>query len=78
LKGKKERIAEDLTWREGKIRWNIGGITRKEMAKGKRVWIKGREIRIEGQWWRWNDDKEILISEGGSAGGAVGELRERM
>lgn len=48
LKGRRERISEDLTWRERKIRSKMGEIARDKIAEGKRVWVKGG--RIEGQW----------------------------
>jgi len=37
LKGRKERIAEDLTWKERRIRWKVAEIARREMTEGKRV-----------------------------------------
>lgn len=41
LRGRKERIMEDLTWRERKIRWKLGDIARSEEMEGRRVWIRG-------------------------------------
>lgn len=52
LKGRKERISEDLTWRERKIRWRMGEIVKKEASKERRILVKGIRMRIEGQWWR--------------------------
>lgn len=49
LRRRKERIYENLTWRERKIRWKMAEIVKERIAEGKRVWIKGRRIRIEGQ-----------------------------
>jgi len=37
LRGRRERIGEDLTWKERKMRWMLGEIARKEEEKGKRV-----------------------------------------
>jgi len=74
LKGRKERIAEDLTWRERRIRWKVGKIARREMAEGKRVWVKGGKIKLEGQWWRWDEERETLMSEGEGVGGVEGRL----
>ncbi|KMQ93503.1 hypothetical protein RF55_6394 [Lasius niger] len=51
LKGREERIEDDLTWRERKMMWNLGLIARKEEREGKRTWIKYERIRIEGKWW---------------------------
>jgi len=74
LKQRNERIAEDFTWRERRIRWNIGEIARKKMAEGKRIWVKEGKIRIEGQWWR-DEEKETLMSEGRGAKGRLGERK---
>lgn len=56
LRGRRERIVEDLTWRERKIRWRVGEIARKEEAAERRIWMNGR-IRIEGKWWRWDEEE---------------------
>jgi len=77
LRGRRERIVEDLTWRERKIRWRLGEIARKEEAAGRRVWVKGRRIGIEGQWWKWDEEDEVLRDEGGKVRGAEGEQGER-
>ncbi|KYN12099.1 hypothetical protein ALC57_15734 [Trachymyrmex cornetzi] len=77
LKGRKERIWEDLTWRERKIRYGLGEIAKKEMAEGKRVWVRGGRIRIEGRWWRWDEEREALTEEGGIAEGNVRGWGER-
>lgn len=37
LRGRRERIVEDLTWRKRKIKWGVGEILRKEEAAGRRV-----------------------------------------
>lgn len=52
LKGRKERIMDSWTWKERKIRWKLEEIARKEMNKGKKVWIEYDKIRIEEKWWR--------------------------
>lgn len=70
LKGRKElRIYENLTCRERKIRWKMAKIAREKIEiEKKRVWIKGGRIRIEGQWWRWDEEKKKLEKEGRGMG----------
>lgn len=50
LKGRRERILEDLTWKERKMKWCIEEIAREEEKKGKRVWVEYGNIRIEETW----------------------------
>lgn len=65
LKGRKERIMDSWTWKERKIRWKLEEIARKEMSKGKKVWIGYDKIRIEEKWWRWMEEEEVLVDERG-------------
>lgn len=37
LKGRKEKIMEDLTWRERKMKWRLEEIARREREEGRRV-----------------------------------------
>jgi len=71
LRGRKERILEDLSWRERRVRWRLGEIARMEEAKGRRVWVRGGRIRIGDQWWRWNDEGEVLRDERGEIRGEI-------
>lgn len=64
-KGRKERIMDSWTWKERKIRWKLEEIARKEMNKGKKVWIEYDKIRIEEKWWRWMEEEEVLVDERG-------------
>lgn len=41
LKGEKERISEDWTWKERKMRWRLEEIARKKEREENRVRIKG-------------------------------------
>lgn len=52
LRGRMERISEDLSWKERRVRLKLGEITRLEEAKRRRVWMRGGRIRIGDQWWR--------------------------
>ncbi|XP_011871904.1 PREDICTED: golgin subfamily A member 6-like protein 2 [Vollenhovia emeryi] len=66
LKGKKERIGEDLTWRERKMKWKLEEIAREEEKEGKTVWIRYGRIRIDNIWWRWDEDEEVLRDGNGN------------
>lgn len=37
LKGRKQRVVEDWTWKERKMRWKLEENARREVGKGKRV-----------------------------------------
>jgi len=63
LKGRKEKIREDWTWKERKMRWNLEQIARKEMGKGRRVWIGYGKIKIDEKWWKW-DEEEAVLTDG--------------
>lgn len=77
LKGRKERIVDDWTWKERKMRWKLEEIARTEMGKGKRVWIGYGRIKIEEKWWRWMEKEEVLVDEKGVIrGGGQGEKRK--
>ena len=65
LKGRMERIEDDLTWEERKIKWKLREIAREEGKKGKRVWIERNSLRIEGKWWNWDEKEEDLKDEKG-------------
>lgn len=40
LKGRKEKIIEDWTWKERKMRSRLEEIAKNEERKGKKVWIR--------------------------------------
>ncbi|KAL6421583.1 hypothetical protein ACFW04_014312 [Cataglyphis niger] len=50
LKGRKERILEDWTWKERRMRWRLRRIAREEEKKGRKVWIGYGKIRIVEKW----------------------------
>jgi len=77
LKGRKERISEDLTWRERNARWNLQELARSEERKGRRLWVRQDRIRIDEQWWRWDEEEEVLKDERGNVrGGKQGTQME--
>lgn len=65
LRGRKERIGEDWTWKERKIKWKLEEIARKEEREGKQVWVGYGKIRINERWWKWNEEQEVLRDEKG-------------
>lgn len=65
LRGREERILEDWTWKERKMRWSLEKIARAEEEKGIRVWIGYGRIRIGESWWRWDEEEEVLKNERG-------------
>jgi len=66
-------IEDDLTWRERKMKWKLEEIARQERGKGKRVWVGYGKIQIEGKWWRWEEDEEILKDGEGKVWNTQGE-----
>lgn len=60
LKGRKERIEDDRTWKERRMMWKLGQIAGKESSKGKRVIVRYGKIWIEGKWWRWDEERDRL------------------
>lgn len=69
LRGRRERIMEDRTWKERKMKWRIEEIARKEERKGRRVWVEYERIKIDEQWWSWDEEEEILKDERGNIRG---------
>lgn len=45
LIGRKERIVENWTWKERKMRWRLEEIAREEEGKGRKVWV-GDMVRL--------------------------------
>lgn len=35
-------------------------IAREEEEKGRKAWIRGNRIRIEGIWWKWEEKEDKL------------------
>nr|XP_012235057.1 PREDICTED: trichohyalin-like [Linepithema humile] len=67
LRGRKEIIREDLTWRERRMEWKLEEIAKEERRKGKRVWRVYGKVRIEEEWWIWDEENEswdvMVLSE---------------
>lgn len=41
-------------------------IAREEERKGKNVWVGNGRIRINEEWWRWDEEEEVLKDGKGS------------
>lgn len=61
LMGRKERILEDWTWKERRMRWKLEEVAREETRAGKRVWIRYGGIKISEQWWKWDEMRGVLV-----------------
>ncbi|XP_029054302.1 golgin subfamily A member 6-like protein 6 [Osmia bicornis bicornis] len=77
LKGREERIEEDLTWAERKTQWMLRKIGREEREKRRYVWVDHGKIRIEGKWWRWDEEKGRLVDGEGKEWKATQGGRQR-
>lgn len=55
----RKRIVDDLIQKERKMKWRLVGIAREQEERGYKVWLGYEKIRIEGEWWFW-DEKEVL------------------
>ncbi|KAL6417393.1 hypothetical protein ACFW04_012785 [Cataglyphis niger] len=66
LKSRKERILEDWTWKERRMRWSLKRIVKEEEKKGRKVWIRYGKIRIDEKWWRWDKEEEVLKDGNGN------------
>jgi len=60
LKGKRERVVEDWTWKEGRMRWKLEEIARREMRMGRKVVLSYGRLKIDEKWWRWDEEEEVL------------------
>lgn len=50
-------VDEDLTMEERKRKWRMVEMARRERAKGKKVEVSNRELRVEGRRWTWNKER---------------------
>lgn len=50
-------INEDLTMEERRRRWRIMETARRERARGKRVEVSNRKLRVEGRRWSWSKEE---------------------
>jgi len=42
------------------MKWKLEEIARREVAKGRKVWIGrcGYGIKIKESWWKWDEEEE--------------------
>ncbi|XP_066596584.1 cilia- and flagella-associated protein 251-like [Prorops nasuta] len=74
LRGRKERIEEDMTWEERRVMERIRRIAEGERRKGRRAYMGYMKVWIEGEEWGWREDKGGCgMEQEGS-----GKERERM
>lgn len=67
LRGRNERVMEDWTWKERRLE----EIARIEEGKGRKIWRGYGMIRLEGQWWFWDEEEEVLRDGKGRVWGRV-------
>lgn len=60
LRERKEKILEDWTWEERKMRWKLEEIVRKAEREKKRIRIEYGRICIDDYWWKWDEKEEVL------------------
>lgn len=60
LKGRNERIEDDLTWKERRMQWLIRERAEEEKGKGKRVIIRYGKLIVNGETWVWDQKREVI------------------
>ena len=73
LKGRKEKIQDDWTWKERTMQWKLEDLAWEERKKGNTAWVRYGKIWKEGRYWRWDGDEERLKEEREERGGSRGE-----
>lgn len=51
---------KNLTWDERKIKWRLEEIAREEEKTGNEVKIEYGRIKINEEWWIWDEGREVL------------------
>lgn len=71
---RKNNRGSDMEGKENKMEVT-GNSTEEE--KGIRVWVRQGRIRIDEQWWEWNEEEEVLRQERENVkGGKQGTQKE--
>lgn len=60
LRGRREKIEDDLTWKERRMQWKLRKIGDEEERRGKRVRLGYGKVIIEGATWFWDESREVL------------------
>ncbi|XP_043288417.1 golgin subfamily A member 6-like protein 22 [Venturia canescens] len=76
LKGNRERIEDDLTKEERRIKWLVEGQANEERRKGKRVRVGYMRMWVEGKELVWNEDEGRCTDRAGNGQGEGAERRE--
>lgn len=42
------------------MKWRLEEIARNEEKRSKRVWVGYGKMKIDGDWWSWDEGKEVL------------------
>ncbi|EFN79315.1 hypothetical protein EAI_03465 [Harpegnathos saltator] len=58
LKGRRERIEDDLTEEERKTKWRIERKAEVERRKGKNVQVGYMKMWVNGRMTRWDEERE--------------------
>lgn len=53
-----------LQWKERKMMWRLVKMAKKAESEGRRAWVKYEKIWMERKWWKWDEEREILINKG--------------
>lgn len=75
LVGRRERIEDDMTWRERDMQNKIYRTAYEERKKGCKVWVKYGRIEINAKWWKWDEQKGVLRDNNGRERNAVEQER---
>lgn len=46
--------------KKNEVEWKLEEIARVEESKRKRTWIRYGKIRIDREWWTWDEEEEVL------------------
>ncbi|XP_043256876.1 trichohyalin-like [Colletes gigas] len=75
LRGRKERVEDDMTWRERRMQWQLRRIGVEEEVKGRRVRVFYGKIMVDGAMWFWDERREVLRDWRGREGSREGGRR---
>ena len=60
LRGRREIIQEDFTWKQKRMQWLIKEIGEKEKKQGKRVKIGYGKLIVNEKVWYWDEERLVL------------------
>lgn len=65
LKGRREWVEEDLTWKERKAQWKVREVAQILGRKGLNVRVGQGRVWIDGRWWKWMEETDDLRDRNG-------------